>query len=284
MKVDQGTASQVVTSLEAILAELQELVAKALVAPVQLEARDADAGTCSRFNLKKLIQDGRVDRICANLNRYPVDFGIQLHALFASDRPTFEYFVRQRLIHRWLRAQWGGTKSFDHIYTTAFGQPISKVHVLELFSNSTLHSDITPITTSLESGDEVELDRIVAEAVFAVAQLKKHSTKQRLNTASTSKTINSTSTPTPTSVARPTSSRPAVSKVPIAKANVGGVAVTVPSVVQAAFTDHWQSIMVTPTDANPPNRAQRRAVARTIARRLTPVQREELDQPITADE
>ncbi|OQR85572.1 hypothetical protein THRCLA_10670 [Thraustotheca clavata] len=71
--------------------------------------------------------------------------------------------------------------------------------------------------------------------------------------------------------------RPAGSKVPIAKANVGGVAVTVPSVVQAAFTDHWRSIMVTPTDANPPNRAQRRAVTRTIARRLTPAQREELD-------
>ncbi|OQR88776.1 hypothetical protein THRCLA_10110, partial [Thraustotheca clavata] len=78
--------------------------------------------------------------------------------------------------------------------------------------------------------------------------------------------------------------RPMGSKVPITTATVGGTKVTAPSMVQTIFTDHWKSIMVSPSDAHPPNRAQRRAVIGTITRRLTPAQREELDKPITADE
>ncbi|RHY37861.1 hypothetical protein DYB38_006892 [Aphanomyces astaci] len=76
--------------------------------------------------------------------------------------------------------------------------------------------------------------------------------------------------------------RPRDYKVPICTATIDGVAVTDKAAVQAAFTDHWKSIMTSPVDGPQQiNRAQRRAVLRGISKRLTPVQREELDSPIT---
>jgi hypothetical protein len=170
-KVDQGSPIQVDLPLEAILAELAELDAKAKLAPIHLQAQVEAASTSTHFNLAKLVHDGRVDTICSNLERYPIDFGLQLHQLFAQDRPTFDYFMKQRLLHRWLRATWGGSKSFDQLYLAAFGMPITKDHVLAIFSKTELVAGLEPVATLRDGDDEVELDRIDVEEVLALAEV-----------------------------------------------------------------------------------------------------------------
>ena len=170
-KIDQGTPIQVDLSLDAILAELAELDVKAKLAPMHLQAQVEAASTSSQFNLAKLVLDGRVDTICSNLERYPIDFGVQLHRLFAQDRPTFEYFMHQRLLHRWLRATWGGSKSFDQLYSAAFGMNITMDHVLELFSKTELVAGLEPVATLRDGDDEIELDRIEVEEVLALAEV-----------------------------------------------------------------------------------------------------------------
>ncbi|OQR88592.1 hypothetical protein ACHHYP_20297, partial [Achlya hypogyna] len=75
--------------------------------------------------------------------------------------------------------------------------------------------------------------------------------------------------------------RPQGSKVSITKANVdGGVATDAPT-VQAVFTAHWQTIMTSPPDLSPPNRARRRAVLRRPTQRLSDADREQLVAPLT---
>ncbi|ETW06590.1 hypothetical protein H310_02808 [Aphanomyces invadans] len=75
----------------------------------------------------------------------PVDFGIHLHALFSNDRQTFEYFIRQRLVHRWLRATWGGNSSFDHLYTKTFGMTMTRTSMVHLFGEMQWLTDLRVI-------------------------------------------------------------------------------------------------------------------------------------------
>jgi hypothetical protein len=125
----------------------------------------------SNFDLAKLVRTSRVDALASNLERYPVDFALQLHALYANDRVTFHLFVRQRLLHRWLRATWGGGKSFDKLYNTTFGKKPSQGHVAELFSSPGLAAGLEPATTCDVHGDEVTVDRVVIESILAVAEV-----------------------------------------------------------------------------------------------------------------
>ncbi|KAF0710606.1 hypothetical protein As57867_005490, partial [Aphanomyces stellatus] len=105
------------------------------------------------------------------MGRHPVDFGIQLHRLFVDDRPTFELLVRQRLLHRWLRATWGGSTSFDNLYTKSFGHKMTKDSMVALFSALQASETLKPITSETADGDEVTLTRIELELVLAIAEM-----------------------------------------------------------------------------------------------------------------
>ena len=77
--------------------------------------------------------------------------------------------------------------------------------------------------------------------------------------------------------------RPQGLKVPITTVNVEGTPVHDREIIKDAFTAHWKAIM-TKSSIERPNRARRRAVIRTIKRKLTPEQREDLDRPLSAEE
>ena len=79
--------------------------------------------------------------------------------------------MRQRLLHRWLRATWGGSKSFEVLYKAAFGQAMSKDHVAGLFESTTLTDDLPPMTTSMDTGDDTELSRLELETIMAVYEV-----------------------------------------------------------------------------------------------------------------
>ncbi|KAF0717596.1 hypothetical protein AaE_010824 [Aphanomyces astaci] len=76
--------------------------------------------------------------------------------------------------------------------------------------------------------------------------------------------------------------KPLGTKVPINCVTVDGTTTTDVPTVQRAFTAHWRSIMATPREADPPDHHRRRAVLEVLTKRLTLVDRESLDQPITA--
>ncbi|ETV67711.1 hypothetical protein H257_16176 [Aphanomyces astaci] len=133
-KPTKGTVSHVEVPLDDLLAELQLLEAQ------------SNAVRGSEFD------SGRVDSICIMMARHPVDFGVQLHRLFTADRPTFELLIRQRLLHRWLRATWGGSASFDKLYTKSFGHKMTRESVTE-------------------AGDELTLSRLDLELVLALAEV-----------------------------------------------------------------------------------------------------------------
>ncbi|RHY28214.1 hypothetical protein DYB32_006134, partial [Aphanomyces invadans] len=78
--------------------------------------------------------------------------------------------------------------------------------------------------------------------------------------------------------------RPCGSKVPITSATVDGVVVTDVRAVHDAFTQHWKHIMSAPTGGPPINRERRRAVVRTLSKRLSREDRATLDEPLTAAE
>jgi hypothetical protein len=166
-----GTPTRVDVSLDAIIAEISELDAKASSQLLHTAAQADAAASRTHFDLPKLVRTSRVDTLCSNLERYPVDFGLQLHALYASDRPTFVLYVRQRLLHRWLRATWGGARSFDKLYMVAFGKKPSQGHVAELFTGLELRSGLGPKTYSNDLGDEITTDRVDTETVLAVAEV-----------------------------------------------------------------------------------------------------------------
>ncbi len=131
----------------------------------------ADAAVSrTHFDLPKLVRTSRVDTLGSYLERYPVDFGLQLHALYDYDRATFVLYVRQRLLHRWLRATWGGARSFDKLYMAAFGKRPSQGHVAELFTGLVLRSGLEPQIYELD-GDDITTDRVDTEMVLAVAEV-----------------------------------------------------------------------------------------------------------------
>ncbi|ETW06589.1 hypothetical protein H310_02807 [Aphanomyces invadans] len=65
---------------------------------------------------------------------------------------------------------------------------------------------------------------------------------------------------------------------------VDGVVVTDVRAVHDAFTQHWKHIMSAPTGGPPINRERRRAVVRTLSKRLSREDRATLDEPLTAAE
>ncbi|KAF0693005.1 Aste57867_15984 [Aphanomyces stellatus] len=78
--------------------------------------------------------------------------------------------------------------------------------------------------------------------------------------------------------------RPLGTKVPIDRVNVNGAVSTDEPIVQATFTDHWRTIMTAPADAQPPDPRRRRAVIESLTKRLDAHDRDNLDQPIMANE
>ncbi|ETV93870.1 hypothetical protein H310_12218 [Aphanomyces invadans] len=169
-KIESSRPVRVECSLDAILAELAVLDAKSIEAANQLPAQLNEACSKPSFNLASLVADGRVDSICSCLERYPVAFGIQVHQLFKEDRPMFEYFVRQRLLHRWFRATWGGSMSFDQLYKASFGQPIPSSHTTALFSNTDFAAATKPMAITDANGDDRELHWTDVEAVLALTE------------------------------------------------------------------------------------------------------------------
>jgi len=170
-KIEKSLPVRVECSLDAILEELRVLDAQSREASSHLPAQLEEACKQSSFNLATLVAAGRVDTICSCLERSPTDFWIQLHRLFKDDRPVFEYFVRQRLLHRWFRATWGGSKSFDQLYKAAFGQSISAGHSVALFSNPDFAAATKPMAVTDASGDERELHWTDIEAVLALTEV-----------------------------------------------------------------------------------------------------------------
>jgi hypothetical protein len=79
--------------------------------------------------------------------------------------------VRQRLLHRWFRATWGGSKSFDQLYKAAFGQSISAGHTIALFSNPDFAAATKPMVVTDASGDDRELHWTDIEAVLALTEV-----------------------------------------------------------------------------------------------------------------
>ncbi|ETV82145.1 hypothetical protein H257_04867 [Aphanomyces astaci] len=170
-KPTKGTVSHVEVPLDDLLAELQLLEAQSSAAIQHHESHVADAVRGSEFDLATMVNSGRVDSICTMMARHPVDFGVQLHRLFTADRPTFELLIRQRLLHRWLRATWGGSASFDKLYTKSFGHKMTRESVVELF-RALQHSDtLAPIVSETEAGDELTLSRLDLELVLALAEV-----------------------------------------------------------------------------------------------------------------
>ena len=93
--------------LDTILAAIAELDEHAKAEPSNIQPRLQHAVRQSEFDLASLVKKGRVDTLCHHLTKHPVAFGVQLQHLYAVDRPTFDLYIRQRLVHRWLRATWG---------------------------------------------------------------------------------------------------------------------------------------------------------------------------------
>ena len=169
-KIQDGVPKRVEISLDDILAELEDLDTKSAEVPFHLSTQVEDAVANSSFNLSQLINDGHVDMLCSHLERSPIEFGLQLHQLFAEDRACFEYFVRQRLLHRWLRATWGGDKAFAQLYLLTWGVRMTREHVQAIFSNLELFKSIDLIDATI-GGDEFSLHRGDLEEVLAVAEV-----------------------------------------------------------------------------------------------------------------
>ncbi|RHY37385.1 hypothetical protein DYB38_004193 [Aphanomyces astaci] len=170
-KPHKGKISHVEVPLDDLIAELQSLEAKSTVAIHHHASHVEAAVRGSEVNLAVLVNTGRVDSTCTFMERHPEDFGIQLHHLFASDRPTFELFLRQRLLHRWLRVTWGGSASFDQLYTKSFGTKMSRDSVAELFRALQRSDTLEPITCETDDGDELTLSRFDLELVLALAEV-----------------------------------------------------------------------------------------------------------------
>ncbi|RHY84166.1 hypothetical protein DYB31_009960, partial [Aphanomyces astaci] len=94
-KPTKGKVSHLEVPVDELLSELQSLEGKSIAAVQHLASHVEDAVRGSAFNLANLVDSGRVDSICTMMARHPEDFGIQLHHLFAADRPTFELLIRQ---------------------------------------------------------------------------------------------------------------------------------------------------------------------------------------------
>ncbi|RLO00989.1 hypothetical protein DYB28_013819 [Aphanomyces astaci] len=171
MNIDAGTPTATVVPLDVLLAELAALDAASHLAVSTHQAEVEAAHTDSNFDMAALVNAVRVDTLCGHLSSHPVEFGIQLHHLFAHDRPTFELFVRQRLLHRWLRATWGGTSSFDRLYTQTFGKVASKANIIELFTALAFPDDHETLAAATENGDELSLSRFDFELVLAIAEV-----------------------------------------------------------------------------------------------------------------
>ncbi|RHY17419.1 hypothetical protein DYB36_009767 [Aphanomyces astaci] len=167
----KGKISHVEVPLDDLIAELHSLETKSSAAVLNHAPVVEAAVLGSDVSLATLVNSGRVDSICTFMGRHPEDFGIQLHRLFADDRPTFELLIRQRLLHRWLRATWGGSASFDQLYTKSFGHKMTRDSVVELF-RALQHSDtLEPIVTATDDGDELSLSRVDLELVVALAEV-----------------------------------------------------------------------------------------------------------------
>ncbi|RHY17578.1 hypothetical protein DYB32_010491, partial [Aphanomyces invadans] len=121
-----GQSTHIEVPLDDILADLAELATGSSDAALHHPMLLDDATSRGSLDLASLTKAGRVDTICGHISRNPVDFGIQLHALFSNDCQTFECFIRQRLVHRWLRATWGGNSYFDPLYTKTFGMTMTR--------------------------------------------------------------------------------------------------------------------------------------------------------------
>lgn len=170
-KLHKGKVAHMEVPLDDLISELQALEAKSTVA-VQHHASQVEAAVRgSEVNLATLVNSGRVDSICSFMGRHPEDFGLQLHHLYGSDRPTFELFLHQRLLHRWLRATWGGSASFDQLYTKSFGHKMTPTSVVELFRALQHSETLAPIVSETDEGDELSLSRLDLELVLALAEV-----------------------------------------------------------------------------------------------------------------
>jgi hypothetical protein len=166
-----GTPTAVEVSVDALAAAIEDLTTKAQAHLLHIPAQVDAAVTRSHFDLAKLVRTSRVDTLNVNLERYPVDFGLQLTYLFTNDFPIFTLYVRQRLLHRWMRATWGGAQSFDHLYNRTFGKKPSQGHVADLFTAGELQAGLEPMTTCDLNGDEASVSRLDVEMTLAIAEV-----------------------------------------------------------------------------------------------------------------
>jgi hypothetical protein len=169
-KIHKGKPKRVELSLEAILAELRDLDSQATIASKNLPAQVKAAATNNSFSLAQLVNDGQVDELCSHLEQSPIEFGLQLHQLFEKDRACFEYFIRQRLLHRWLRATYGGDKTFAQLFSKMAGDNMTRDHVHSIFKSQELFQNLETIDTNID-GDEFSLHRGDLEEVLAVAEV-----------------------------------------------------------------------------------------------------------------
>ncbi|RHY23743.1 hypothetical protein DYB32_010923, partial [Aphanomyces invadans] len=169
-KIHKGKPKCVELSLETILAELRDLDSQATIASKNLPAQVKVAASKSSFSLAQLVNDGQVDELCSHLEQSPIEFGLQLHQLFEKDRACFEYFIRQRLLHRWLRATYGGDKTFAQLFSKMSGDNMTRDHVHSIFKSQELFQNLETIDTTID-GDEFSLHRGDLEEVLAVAEV-----------------------------------------------------------------------------------------------------------------
>jgi hypothetical protein len=166
----KGEVAHLEVPLDTILAAVKELDEHARDDANHTQPRLQHAVRHRDFDLASLVKKGRVDTLCTHLTRHPVAFGVQLQRLYATDRPTFDLYIRQRLVHRWLRATWGGSASFDSLYARSFGHAPTHTSLVELFRTLQTSGDLEPLTATTAEGDELSLSRLDLELLLALAE------------------------------------------------------------------------------------------------------------------
>ncbi len=121
--VHQGKSKRVYQTFDELLAEFAVLEAEhqAVTAAQAAEAKLVVSDPPS-FHLQEMITEGEIDGINAALAKCPADFGFQLRDLATREDPSdLEDLVRQRVLHRMLRARYGGWAPFHELFATSYG-------------------------------------------------------------------------------------------------------------------------------------------------------------------
>lgn len=121
--IHDGRSKRVAQSLDQLLAEFAELDAKHTeMATTQAASAHRVATDEPSFDLAALVRSADVDGVNAALAANPIDFGYQLHLIAEDESSTvLEDLVRQRVLHRALRARFGGRLAFHRLFESVYG-------------------------------------------------------------------------------------------------------------------------------------------------------------------